>query len=129
PSASALKSVGAVFAGVFANFIIAMPIDAALHAAGVFPPMEVPLSNALCALAFSYRFLAALVGGYATARLAPRNPMKHAIALGIVGILLSSAGAAAMWNMGPHWYPLLLVVISLPCSWAGARLAISRSAR
>ncbi|HTL12746.1 MAG TPA: hypothetical protein VL588_09680 [Bdellovibrionota bacterium] len=116
------KSILAVVMGVLANFLIAVPIDIGLHAAGIYPPMDQPLSDPLCALALSYRLAAAVVGGYLTARMAPRNPMKHAWALGIVGVVLSAAGAAAMWGKGPHWYPLSLVVISIPLSLLGAKL-------
>ena len=50
--------------------------------------------------------------------------MKHAIALGVIGTVIGRGGAAA-WNrpeMGPHWYPLLLVVAAIPASWLGARM-------
>jgi hypothetical protein len=52
--------------------------------------------------------------------------MGHALALGVVGVLVSLAGALATWNAGPafanHWYPLALVAVSMPCAWAGGRL-------
>ena len=42
--------------------------------------------------------------------------------LGVVGI----AGAVATWNImpsiGPHWYPLLVAVISIPCAWLGGMI-------
>jgi hypothetical protein len=116
-----MQSAGAVFAGVAANFL-AVPIDAVFHSTGIFPPMGESMSDKLFGLAFSYRFLLAVLGGYATAKVAPSEPMKHALVLGGVGVVLSSAGAMAMWDFGPNWYPLSLIAISLPCSWAGARL-------
>lgn len=116
------RSVWAVFAGILANFLIAVPIDQLLHAQGVFPPPGEPMTNMQCAIAFSYRLVAAVVGGYLTARLAPSNPKKHVIILGCIGILLSAAGAIAMWRVGPVWYPLSLVVIALPASLLGWRL-------
>ncbi len=51
--------------------------------------------------------------------------MKHALAGGVVGLVLSTLGAVATWNrpdLGPHWYPLALVATALPCAWAGGRL-------
>jgi len=32
-------------------------------------------------------------------------------------------GAVATWNMGfgPHWYPLAVAAISVPCAWAGGK--------
>ena len=76
-------------------------------------------------LAFSYRVVFAVLGGYVTARLAPSDPMPHAFILGGIGTLLAGAGAfvtITTMNLGPDWYPLALVVIALPASWLGARL-------
>jgi len=119
---SSLQSVGSISAGVFANVILAVPIDTVLHSVGVFPPAGEPMSHQGYLLAFSYRFIAAIAGGYATAALAPGSPDKHVIALGGMGVLLSSAGAAAMWDVGPAWYPLSLVAIAMPCSLMGYQL-------
>lgn len=119
------KSVGSVFAGIVANFL-AVPIDAVMHAQGIFPPEGQDMADGLFALAFAYRTVLAVLGGYVTARLAPQDPMKHAMILGGIGLLLSSAGAAAMWKAGHVWYPLALIAICVPASWAGARLHINR---
>jgi hypothetical protein len=54
--------------------------------------------------------------------------MQHAMALGAIGLVASIVGAAVTWNKGPefgaHWYPVALIVLSLPQSWAGAKLRI-----
>lgn len=81
------------------------------------------MSDQLFALAFSYRLGLAVLGGIVTAWSAPEKPVKHALILGGIGVLLSSVGAALMWKAGHHWYPLALVAISLPASWWGARIA------
>lgn len=117
------KSIGAVLAGIAANFL-AVPVDAVLHATGVFPPVGQDTPDGLLALAFSYRLAAAVLGGWTTARLAPSSPMKHAWVLGGLGVLLSSLGAVGAWNYGHHWYPLSLIAICLPATWAGARLSL-----
>jgi hypothetical protein len=117
-----LKSVGAVFAGICANFL-AVPVDAIFHAAGVFPAPGQGMSDALFGLAFAYRSALAVLGGWVTARLAPSSPMAHALGLGGVGLLLSTAGTVAQWNLGHHWYPISLIFICLPASWLGARLS------
>ncbi|MBI5495752.1 MAG: hypothetical protein HY904_12075 [Deltaproteobacteria bacterium] len=117
-----LRSVGAVVAGVGANFL-AVVLDGIMHASGVFPPLGQDMGDGLFALALAYRTVCAVGGGWVTARLAPFSPVKHALILGGVGMLLSSLGAAAQWNLGHHWYPLSLIAICLPASWAGATLA------
>ena len=121
-----LRSFGAVFAGVVAIFVLSIVKDVVFHAAGVFPPLGQPFSDRLCLLATAYRIVYAVVGSYITARLAPGKPMQHAWALGLVGVVLATVGAIVTWNggpaYGPHWYPLALIAISLPCAWLGGRL-------
>jgi hypothetical protein len=128
-----LRSAGAILAGLVAIVVLSVGTDAALHAAGVFPPIGQPMSDSLFVLATAYRIVYSVAGCYLAARLAPDRPMGHALALGAVGVLVSAAGAAATWNkgpeFGPHWYPLLLVAVSLPCAWLGGKLYEARAAR
>jgi hypothetical protein len=65
-----------------------------------------------------------IAGSYLTARLAPDRPLQHALALGVVGVLLGTAGTVAMWNLGPAWYPLVLIALTMPCAWLGGRLRV-----
>jgi hypothetical protein len=80
----------------------------------------------LLLLATTYRCIYAVIGSYTTARLAPDRPMQHALAGGVVGLVLSIVGAVMAWNkvatLGPHWYPLALVVTALPCAWVGGKI-------
>jgi hypothetical protein len=50
--------------------------------------------------------------------------MQHALLAGFIGLIVSTAGAAATWNsgFGPHWYPLSLIVLALPPAWVGGKL-------
>jgi len=116
------RRILAVFAGLLANALPATAIDAALHASGVYPPAGARMSDALFLLALSYRLVLGVAGSYLTARLAPDRPMHHALALGVVGVLLGTAGTVAFWNAGPAWYPLALVALTMPCAWLGGRL-------
>lgn len=123
-----LRSVGAVLAGLFVMFAVSSGIDAILHATGVFPPVDAPpMSNALFLLALSYRLVIDVAGCALTARLAPGAPMKHALALGVIGLVLSIAGAAAMWGVGPAWYPIVLALSSVPSGWLGGWLVARRA--
>jgi hypothetical protein len=126
PQRNLLRSAGAVLAGLLVVIIITTATDALLHATGIFPPWGQPMSDALFVLAFAYRIVYGIVGGYVTARLAPDKPVKHAIVLGAIGFVLSLAGAAATWNRGPEfgpkWYPLALIVIAIPTAWLGGKL-------
>ena len=122
------RRVGAVLAGLVAIFAVTTATDLVMHLSGVFPPLHAPpMSGALFLLAFAYRFVFDVAGSYLTARLAPDRPMRHALALGAVGLVLSIAGAVALWDAGPHWYPIGIAASAIPCSWLGARLHSMRS--
>lgn len=118
------RSVWAIVAGVLFIVGVTTAVDIVLHLAGVFPPMSQPINDPLALLATSYRIVISVAGAWLTARLAPDKPMKHALILGLVGVVLGFVGLAATWNLGlgPRWYPIALVVLALPQCWAGGRI-------
>src|SRR4051812_49433757 len=125
-----LRSVGAVVAGLMSIFAVTTAVDAVMHATGVFPPLGAPpMSDALFAFAFGYRFIIDIAGSALTARLARRRPMRHALVLGGIGLVLSIAGAVAMWDASRAWYPIALAASALPCGWLGGRLVERSRAR
>ena len=75
------------------------------------------------AIATIYRSAAAVAGGYTAARLAPEQPMLHAIILGMIGVAVALFGCITRWNEGHHWYPIALVITALPCTWLGGKMA------
>ncbi len=125
------RSLGAVLAGLIAIVILSIATDMALRAAGLFPPLGQLMSGGFFLLATAYRTAYGVLGGYLTARLAPNRPVAHAVALGVVGLVVGLAGALSTWNrgpeFGPHWYPLLLVVLAIPSAWLGGKLAGERA--
>jgi hypothetical protein len=50
------------------------------------------------------------------------------VALGVVGLVVSTVGAVVTWGhgreFGPAWYPLAVIAISMPCAWAGGKLRV-----
>ena len=126
PPRRTLRSVGAVLGGLLTVVAFDTGIDAVMHATGVYPPWGQPMAGTLFLLAMAYRMVDGIAGGYIAARLAPDRPMRHALILGAIGVVASTVGTVATWNkgpeFGPHWYPLALVVIALPCAWLGGRL-------
>ena len=124
-----LRSTLAVLAGFAAIFVLSLATDQIFHSLDVYPPWGEPMRDTGDnVLALSYRLVYDTFGGYLTARLAPRNPMRHALVLGAIGFVLSSLGGAAamMQDMGPAWFPILLALSSLPTAWLGGKLAMSR---
>jgi hypothetical protein len=125
------RSILAVVAGLVFIFVTHLGTDQVLHVLGVFPPWGQPMNDpALNLLALSYRVVLSVAGCALAAFMAPRAPFAHAEALGIIGTVLSALGvyAATTADLGPIWYPLALMVSSIPCGWAGGWL-VQRSRR
>ena len=120
------RRVIAVLVGLLVIVVASTITDSALHATGIFPPWGQPMADSLFLLALAYRTIYAVAGSYLTARLAPERPMWHALVLGAIGVAVTAAGTAATWDrgpeFGPHWYPLVLIAITIPCAWAGGKL-------
>ena len=121
-----LRSIGAVFVGLLVVVILDLGIDVMLHATGIYPPWFKPMSTPLWLLATTYRMVDGVTGGYVVARLARDRPVQHALVLGVIGVILSTAGLVGTWSKGPEfgpkWYPLGLVVVALPCACVGGVL-------
>jgi hypothetical protein len=126
------RSIGAVLAGMLAGIILTLGTDVVLHVIGVFPPWGQSMVgfDGPLLLATVYRTIYGVLGSYIIARLAPDRPMQHALVGGFVGLIVSIAGAALTWNkgpaFGPHWYPLVLIVLAMPQAWAGGKLRVIR---
>lgn len=117
-----LKSIGAILAGLIFIVITHTATDALLEKAGVLPKDNLFVGTGLILLVIGYRSVFSFIGCYLTAKLAPRKPMKHALILGLIGLVLSSVGAIVAADLGPAWYGWTLAVISLPLAWLGAKL-------
>ena len=124
------RSAIALFAGLFVGVILSLGTDQILHVLKIYPPWGQTMSDGLFLLATAYRIVYTVIGSYIAARLAPYRPMWHAMVLGVVGLVVSLAGAAATWNhqppLGPHWYALAIAAISIPCAWLGGKLRETR---
>jgi MFS-type transporter involved in bile tolerance (Atg22 family) len=128
-SRNILRSVGAVRAGLVFIGVTHTGTVAILENIGVLPKGNLHVGTGLILIVIGYRAVLSLIGCYITAFLAPKSPMKHALVLGIVGVLLSTVGAIATANMnlGPSWYAWTLVAMSLPIAWLGGKLYELRS--
>jgi hypothetical protein len=124
PVKSTGRSIWAVVAGFLVVAALSTATDAVLHATGVFPALGKNMSNELFALATAYRALYGILGSYVTARVAPNKPMKHSLIGAAIGTVIATIGAIATWNMdiGPHWYPIALILTAFPTGWLGAKL-------
>jgi len=121
-----LKSVGAILAGLVFIGVSHSLVDFILESLGIFTPTTQRFDTTWMVLtATLYRTLLSIIGCFITAVLAPSRPMLHAIILGAIGLVLSTAAAIATipLDWSPAWYPITLVLVTLPCAWIGGKLA------
>lgn len=127
-SGSVPRSVIAVLVGIVVAAGLPTITDFVMYRTGVFPKTGEPMADNLFYLATAYRVVYSIFGTYVMAVLAPNRPMLHAMIGGFLGLIASTVGAVSTWNhvppLGPHWYPLSLVVTALPCAWLGGKLRL-----
>ncbi len=95
--------------------------DAVLQHVGVLPKDHLHVGTGLILAVIGYRTVFSVIGCRLAARLAPVHPLRHALALGVVGVLACVAGAVvtADMNLGPAWYGWTLVAVTMPAAWLG----------
>jgi len=124
-----LRSILAVLAGLVFILITHSAMDFILESLGIFTPPTVRFDIPwMLVTAIIYRATFSVIGCYITALIAPSRPMLHAMILGVIGMVLSILGTivAIKMDLSPAWYPIALVVMSLPCAWVGSKLASRR---
>jgi hypothetical protein len=126
------QSIGAVLAGLVVISALAAVTDTAFQQLGLLSiPQEVKVTNAQALLALSYHIAYVIFGCYLAARLAPSRPMAHALALGVIGVCMSTLGLIAILtgDLAPAWYGWALIALSLPGAWIGGKLFVLQQAR
>src|SRR5512134_1497548 len=82
--------VSALLVGFLAVVALSLGTDQLFHVLGVYPPWGEPMRDAGDnILALTYRCIYAVLGSWIAARLASEAPMRHAIALGVIGFALA----------------------------------------
>ena len=118
------KSIGAGIAGIVVGAVLSIATDKILEASGILPHGNLYVSTGLIWAVLLYRSIYNALGCYLAAKLAPQNPMKHALVLGLVGTVVSATAAIATkeMNLGPGWYAWTLAALSLPAAYVGGKL-------
>jgi len=132
PRESRLRPLGAVAAGFLSVVVLSLGTDQLLHVLDVYPPWGQPMREpSLNALALSYRLVITVFGGYVTARLSPREPMRDVWILAFIGLAMGTLGAIGSipLNLGPAWYPIAIAVTAVPCTVLGGRIRAGRVTR
>ncbi|HEY0670140.1 MAG TPA: hypothetical protein VGD22_18310 [Sphingobacteriaceae bacterium] len=118
-----VKSILAVIAGLVVSAILSAVTDLIFGSTGIIKLnafKEAPTS--LILLVILYRFIFNSYGSYITAKLAPSKPMKHAMILGIIGLVLSILGTIIMWDKALPWYNVAIIVMAIPSAYIGGKL-------
>lgn len=127
PARNIWRTVWALLAGFLTVVILSIGADIVMRALSLFPKFG-PMSDSFFVIATVYRTVFGVAGSYITARLAPYEPMQHALLGGVIGLVLSLIGAITTWSrgaeFGPHWYPVALVLLAMPTAWAGGKLRL-----
>ena len=122
-----LQSIGAVILAIATGAILSITTDKILEKTGAMTNDSFDANPAwLIMLLVLYRTIYNIVGSYLLAKLTPNNPMKHVIVLGIIGVALGIIGTIVMWHIPPRWYPITLVIFTLPSAWLGGKLAMKK---
>ena len=80
-------------------------------------------------LVIGYVALFAISGCYLAARIAPSHPMRHALFLGLLGMIVNIMGTIAMWDTAPAWFHVVSLLLVLPYAYVGGRLREMELAR
>lgn len=124
-----IRSIVSIVAGFIFIGSLSFGADALLRSVmpGVFSATGRVESVPVLLLIILYVFVFAVAGCYLTARLAPRNPLKHALILGVLGLIFNVAGTIAMWNSAPAWYHLIALLLVMPAAWLGGTLGATQA--
>ncbi len=119
-----MKSIGAGLAGIIIGVVLSLGTDRVLANMGIIPQDNLWVSTYIIWLVLFYRTVYNTLSFYVVARLAPNHPMRHALVMGVIGTLVSIAGAIATkdMNIGPAWYAWTLALLTLPSAWLGGWL-------
>ena len=126
-----LRSALAIATGFVLIGALAFGTGALLRGAmpGAFDAAGNPTTLPLMLLTTLYVGAYATLGCYLAARLAPSHPMRHALVLGLLGLVLNVATSVALWDTVPAWYVGANVLLTMVWAWLGGRLRERELAR
>ena len=118
------RSIMAVVVGFLFIGLLAFGADAVLRSVmpGAFDAAGRVTSVPVLILTLAYVGIFAIAGCYLAARLAPSHPMRHALILGVMGLIFNIAGTIALWDTAPAWYHVTALALVMPYAWIGGRI-------
>ena len=123
-----LKNTGAVLLGFLIAVVLSLVTDLILSKTGIMKTNPFNDNPAwLIVVIIIYRCIYNTIGSYFTAKYAAMRPLRLAMIGGFIGLALSIVGLIVMWDVPPHWYPITLILLALPCAWTGGKLFESKN--
>lgn len=116
------RSILAVVGGFLFIAILSFGADAVFRAVApdALPPQGQPVtSTPVLLVTMAYVAVFAVAGCYLAARWAGRQPMKHALILGALGLAFNIVGFFAMRGLMPTWYVVANLLLVMPYAWLG----------
>lgn len=126
-----LRSILAIVAGFIAIAVFALGADAVVRRG--LPQFFGPGGRSdhtgmlLVMAAYSAGFAAG--GAWLTARLAPGRPLRHALILGGLGLVLAVPVTIQHWGTAPAWFHVTTLALTMPAAWAGGVLVERRGGK
>ena len=118
------RSILSVLAGVVLWSALWIPFGLGMQAA--FPDIIDPeryLGHVPTLLTYiAASFLFSVAAGYLTALVARAKPVQHALALGVVQLLIGIGFEVSYWSMLPVWYHLVFLALLIPGNVLGGAL-------
>lgn len=126
-----VRSILAVVAGIAALTAISFAIESVANPLllRMFPealPNAAAIRHNQWAILFmiAYSSVCMVGGGYLTARLAPRLPLRHAVLMGAIQVGLNFMAMLDFRELAPLWVWIVGMVLAVPAAWAGGRLRV-----
>jgi hypothetical protein len=131
-----IRSALAIMAGIAVLTATSFAIEAAANPLmmRMFPhslPTSAAIGYNLPANLFLYAYTALCVacGGYVTARLANRAPVRHSVIMGVVQVALTVLAMVSLREAGPLRNWIAAMVLTVPAAWCGGVLRANRTSR
>jgi peptidoglycan/LPS O-acetylase OafA/YrhL len=114
-----LRSALAVVAGIAVLTITSFAIEAAVN-----PLLTKTFPAALRIVTVVYTMACVAAGGYVTAWLARRAPVRHAAIMGVIESALTIVAMLSLSGYAPLWSWVAGIVLTTPAAWLGALLRV-----
>ncbi|MEM7481680.1 MAG: hypothetical protein AAF481_10945 [Acidobacteriota bacterium] len=120
-----MRTVLAVVVGVVTWGVVNTVLWMALLAVSpdAFGDDRLPTTTAMTAALLVLSFLCSIAAGFVAAKIAQGNPGKAVWILAVVNLLIGIAVEVSQWDALPVWYHLGLILMVIPFTLLGGRLA------